>query len=92
MYIGDNIKKYRRLANITQVELAKKLKRSESTIRKYESNEVVPSIKFTCEIATALGVHINDLICESEVEGKHLSDYSTEELLLELLRREKLHE
>lgn len=62
MTIGDNIKKYRKLAGITQVELAQKINKSESTIRKYEANNVNPDFSVLDDIANVLGCTLIDLV------------------------------
>ena len=93
MSIGNNIKKYRKLAHMTQVQLAEKINRSESTIRKYEANNIIPDFLVLDAIAKVLGVTRLKLITENDIETKkdikikELSDYSTEELLLELVGR-----
>lgn len=62
MNIGDNIKKYRKLAHITQVQLAEKIKKSVSTVQKYESNTVKPDFSVLDDIANVLGCTLIDLV------------------------------
>jgi len=64
--IGDNIKKYRKLARITQVQLAEKIQKSESTVRKYEANNVKPDFAVLNDIADALGCTLMDLLDENK--------------------------
>lgn len=66
MNIGDNIKKYRKLARITQVQLAEKIQKSESTVRKYEANNVKPDFAVLNDIADALGCTLMDLLDENK--------------------------
>ncbi|MBN1040088.1 XRE family transcriptional regulator [Clostridium botulinum] len=61
MSIGENIKKIRK-DKMTQVELAAKLGKSESMIRKYESDSVTPSIDILNKMSEILEVSIYDLI------------------------------
>lgn len=68
--IGDNIKRLRKEKKLTQIELAKLIGKSESSIRKYEAGSVEPSFNTLGEIADKLNV---DLI---ELTNKH---YSSEE-------------
>lgn len=62
MNIGDNIKKYRKLAHITQVQLAEKIKKSVSTVQKYELNTVKPDFSVLDDIANVLGCTLIDLV------------------------------
>lgn len=61
MTIGDNIKKYRKKNKISQAKLSEMIGKSKSSIEKYESNKVVPSILVLENIASALNITINDL-------------------------------
>lgn len=62
MSIGENIKLYRNKKGLTQPELGKLIHKSESSIRKYESDTVTPSIDILNELANKLGITINDLL------------------------------
>lgn len=62
MNIGDKLKLVRQSKKITQLELAKLLNKSVSTIQKYESNKVLPSINTLQEISKKLNININELI------------------------------
>lgn len=77
MNIGDNIKKYRKLAHITQVQLAQKVNKSESTIRKYEANNVKPDFSVLDDIANILGCTLIDLINNTDmpVDSASKADY-----------------
>lgn len=66
MNIGDNIKKYRKLAHLTQVQLAEKIGKSESTIRKYEANNVKPDFSVLDDIANVLGCTLIDLVNDTD--------------------------
>lgn len=51
--IGKNIKYYRKLANMTQTELANKLKIKQSTLANYENNKrdiTTDTLKQLCKI------------------------------------------
>lgn len=73
MTIGDNIKKYRKLARMTQVELAQKINKSESTIRKYESNNVKPDFSVLDDIANVLGCTLIDLVNTTDMSIDSIS-------------------
>lgn len=62
MNIGKNIKKYRNISGLTQIQLAKKIEKSESTIQKYESNAVTPDFSTLADISNVLEVDINELL------------------------------
>lgn len=62
MSVGENIKKYRNKKGFTQPKLGKIINKSESSIRKYESNDVIPSIEILKEIAKALEVDLTLLL------------------------------
>lgn len=61
MTIGDNIKKYRKQNKLTQKELGDLINKSTISIRKYEANDITPSISVLNDIASALNININDL-------------------------------
>lgn len=60
-YVGNKIREYRKIKNMTQKELGKKIGVKHNTISSYESgtNEVEQNMIF--KLADALGVGINDL-------------------------------
>lgn len=62
MNIGDKLKSLRQSKKITQIELAKLLNKSVSTIQKYESNKVIPSINILQEISQKLDIDIDYFI------------------------------
>ena len=59
--IGMNIKKYRK-GKFTQQELADKIGKTESSIRKYEKGLVTIPLDVLNRIATALEVEVSDLM------------------------------
>ena len=63
--IGKNIRKYRKNNKLTQSELAKKIGRTESSIRKYEKGIVKIPISLLEKIAEAFDVKLSNL-CEKE--------------------------
>ncbi len=54
--IGDNIKRYRKRAGLTQKQLAEKSGLAEITIRQYESNKREPKSGYLDDIAGALDI------------------------------------
>lgn len=61
MTIGDNIKTYRKQNKLTQKELGDLINKSTISVRKYEANDITPSISVLNDIASALNITINDL-------------------------------
>lgn len=74
MSIGENIKQYRK-GKMTQKELAKKLKKSERMIQKYENDEVTPSFDMLNEIANILNVSIDNLLEKNNSLSKIIIDF-----------------
>jgi len=61
--IGENIKKHRAKAGLSQEDFAKKSGVKYTTLTKIESNVIKkPSVMIMSKIAKALGVSIEDLI------------------------------
>lgn len=59
-----NIKKFRLSKNLTQKELAMKLKVERTTISMWESNKSFPNIQTLKKIAQVLNCTVDDLIKE----------------------------
>lgn len=77
--IGMNIKKYRK-GKFTQQELADKIGKTESSIRKYEKGLVTIPLDVLNKIATALEVKVADLmgisdLKEMDIENKAFVKY-----------------
>lgn len=90
--IGMNIKTVRKSRKMTQEQLAQKIGKHESSIRKYEKgltdipNEVIIKIADVLEVSPAELLSVDEW--ESKFNSyKNLADYSTEELLAEIERR-----
>ncbi len=60
--IGENIKKLRKLANLTQTQLGNLLDYDQSTIAKIENNERTLNISKAKELCAILGCSLNDLV------------------------------
>ena len=59
---GDNIKKYREAAGLTQTQLAEKIGTDQRQIWRYESSNRAPSAYQIIDIAKALNVDPGDLL------------------------------
>lgn len=60
--IANNIHEYRKLLNMSQIELATKLNYSDKAISKWERAESVPDIYVLTQIADIFGITVNDLL------------------------------
>lgn len=68
MRFCEKIKKIRVDNDLTQEEMANKLFVSRSLIAKWEQDRGIPSIDMLNNIATILGLSVNDLITEEEIK------------------------
>jgi transcriptional regulator with XRE-family HTH domain len=59
--LGQNVALYRRLAGLTQVKLAKKLRVAPETINRLERGKAMPTIATIQKVADALGVELSEL-------------------------------
>lgn len=64
--VAGNLAYYRRLHNLTQIELAEKLNYSDKSISKWERGESLPDLYILREIALLFGVTLNDLVSEKK--------------------------
>lgn len=94
--VGDQIRKYRKEKGLTQLELGQAINKSESTIRKYESNSVQPPISIIHMLAGILGVSSEFLIAniddEVDISTNLLKDYISnfEEEFLDVSNRSNI--
>ena len=59
---GDNLKYLRTTKKISQGQLADKLNINKSTISRWESNEIDPTVSNVIQVANLLGVPVADLV------------------------------
>lgn len=86
--IGEKIKQARENCNMRKIDLARKLKVSAAYIGRLENGEKTnPSYLIRLNINKILNAKIYD-IPDVQIIKTPLSEYSTKELLQELLRRE----
>lgn len=62
--IGKNITRLRKMADMTQLELAEKLNYSDKSVSKWEQGNGVPDIRILMQIAGLFGVTLDDLVKE----------------------------
>ena len=92
MDIGESIKQKRKIAKLTQKELAEQINKSERMLQKYENGEVTPSLDVLKELSNALNVPIDsffenvfqkwDIIYDSEKLAKEVKAIESFESLL----------
>lgn len=66
--VGKKIKKWRKLKDITQSELGAKINKTLSSVQKYEKGDVSIPIDVLNDIAIALNIGIDKLICEENTQ------------------------
>lgn len=104
MSIKSNIRKYRKQANLSQIQLAEKLQISIATLRRWEAGETTPNGAMIERIAKILGVISEDIVANSkeksknnnmlifDADGLHIempADEKSYKILKELIRRKK---
>lgn len=62
MSVGETIRKIRRGLDMTQEELANRVSVAQSMIAQIERGSKMPTLTLACDIASALGCQITDLI------------------------------
>ena len=67
--IGKNIQKHRRAQKITQKEFAKRLGKSERTIQKYESGEIIMKMDVVKEVANELNIPFQELLYPAGIDN-----------------------
>ena len=68
--IADAVRRHRREANLTQDELARKCGLSRNYICQIETGRKSPTLGTLGEIATAVGVTLETVLCEDLVVGQ----------------------
>lgn len=64
--IAKNLSKFRKAANLTQLELAERLLYSDKNISKWERGEATPEVIILKQIADIFGITVNDFFSEDE--------------------------
>lgn len=88
MNIGEQIKKYRTKANISQKDLGKRLGVSQQQIAQYESGKRIPKIETINNIAGALGIGVRELYPDFSMdEWKNTDTYKTSRTEYEIMEQ-----
>lgn len=62
--VGKNIMRLRKLANMTQLDLAEKLNYSDKSISKWEQGNGIPDVRILVQLADLFNVSVDDLVRE----------------------------
>lgn len=62
MVSGEQIKKHRKLLNMTQEDLCQKLNTTRQTVSKWEKNMIEPDINTLLKLSDIFGISLNELI------------------------------
>lgn len=62
--IGKNITRLRKMANMTQLELAEKLNYSDKSVSKWEQGNGIPDVRILVQISKLFSVSLDDLVRE----------------------------
>ena len=67
--IGKKIRVFRKSINMTLTDLSEKIYKSKSTISKYEKGEISIDLETLYDIADALNVHVEQLLCQHNLQS-----------------------
>ena len=86
VFLGSNLSYYRKIAGLTQQQVAELLNLNRTTYTKYETGASEPSVEILKRIAETFGVEVGDLLAESAAEqDADINDIDSEK---EMLRNE----
>ena len=88
--IGERIKEYRKLNNLSQRELAEQLFVSDKTISRWELGNGLPDIELLPKIAEILGISIDKLVGAENLSGENDELEALDLYREELKKREAL--
>ena len=83
--IAKNLIKYRKLAKLTQAELAEKINYSDKAISKWERAEALPDISVLKQIADIYNITVEDLMSEQEAPAPTRKMSTKQHFLIALL-------
>ena len=63
--LGDNLKQYRKQAELSQEELGHKIEADQAYISRLEAGQLNPTLETISDLATALGVTVENLFSSS---------------------------
>lgn len=69
--VSENLQYYRKINNLTQLQLAEILNYSDKSISKWERGESFPDLFVLVNIAKTFGITLNDLVSQKKVTPKN---------------------
>ena len=72
--LGDQIRKYRHLNNLTQIDLANRIGVSRTTLYRWENNEIKPDMDSVENLVKVFGISVEELLCRSVSEKENTVD------------------
>jgi transcriptional regulator with XRE-family HTH domain len=72
--IGDKLRKIRRELDITQNDLAKKIRVTPGYVSKYERNDAMPSIKVLMALSKTLKISVDEILFEDVSKNGSIKD------------------
>lgn len=66
--IGENITRLRKMANMTQLELAERINYSDKSVSKWEQGNGIPDVRILVQLSELFGVSLDDLVKKHEKE------------------------
>ena len=89
--LGETLKEYRKINNMTLQDVGDKVCKSKGTIFKYETNEILPDFYTLLELCNLFNISINDL-CEKtkEEDQDMINPFGKEKLYLYYYSSNKL--
>lgn len=69
--VSENLQYYRKLNNLTQLQLAEILNYSDKSVSKWERGESLPDLYIMQTLATLYGITINDFVVEEKTKPVH---------------------
>lgn len=74
--VADNLIKYRKASNLTQLELAEKINYSDKAVSKWERGESIPDALVLKEIADIYSINVDDLLTKNKENSKQKVPFS----------------
>ena len=79
--LGENIRKYRKMMNLTQEELADKIGVTYQAVSKWENAQSAPDVSFLPLLADVFGCNIDDLFSRVSLKNTGFTDADDADIL-----------
>ena len=87
--IGKFIAERRKMANLTQMQLAEKLSITDRAVSKWETGKAMPDSSIMLDLCHVLQISVNDLLCGEVITVDHYNK-ELENNLLEMIKQKEL--